>query len=615
MKMPSRNTALELAKQPANPRSLIASAVQVNATDILSWRVWALGRDEAWQRELWRLYDNVGEFRFASNWVGSACSRCRIYVADVDENGKIGGETKDPEVAALANTMLGGPAQKAELLRLMGVNLTVGGEFYIIGQSGRGTAEDKWFVTTPAQLKRWAGGVTYQGPDGPLQLLDNTDMIIRVWTPHPARTWLADSPARSSMNILIEIERLTRFVFSQIDSRLFSAGLLTIPTEMDFDGNDEDQGAADSLMAKLAEAGTASLKGEGSAAGIFPMVIEVPMEALGKIELVKLDSPLSEQAMALRKEAILRFAYSMDFPPEIMTGQGAANHWSAWYIDENGIKVHIEPIMGRVCDALTQAYLIGALKKLGKDPKRFTYNFDTAGLTLRPTRLQDAINLYKENLLSWQAVLEAGYFRLDQHMSPEESAEIWLRQVGIQDPTLLASPSFRGATGIPVSVDISDAPPPPPPVTAHAQDNPLQPLPARQVSAPGQAATNAAQGRGIQASAARPETLVLIASANLTILRALELAGGRMTDRSRNWDSVPKHERHTLLRTDGQDQVDRLLSGAWTHVPTWAPNTGVDPEALTKVLATFTGDLLRNSEPYVPDRLVDRLREQGFLGD
>jgi hypothetical protein len=611
----NRREALKEAERPANPRSLIASAVQVQAADVLSWRSWALGRDEAWQRELWRLYDNIGEFRFAANWVGSACSRCRIYVADVDEYGTVGGETKDPDVAALANTMLGGPAQKAELLRLMGINLTVGGEFYIIGQSGRADGEDKWYVTTPAQLKRWAGGVTYYGPDGPMQLMNNMDMIIRVWTPHPARTWLADSPARSAMNILIEIERLTRFVFSQIDSRLFSAGLLTIPADMDFDDNDGDQGAADSLMAKIAEAGTASLKGEGSAAGIFPMVVEVPIDALGKIQLVKLDSPLSDQARGLRSEAILRFAYSMDFPPEIMTGIAAASHWSAWYIDENAVKTHIEPILGRIVDALTQAYLVGAIKKLGKDPKRFTYAFSTAGLSLRPTRLQDAINLYKENLLSWEAVLEAGYFRLDQKMSQAESAEIFLRQVAIQDPTQLSSPSYAAAAGVPVSVEVSAGPPPPPPIVARAQDNPLQPLPERQTTPPGQNPTPPHQGRGIQASATRPETLVLIASANLTVLRALELAGGRMTDRSRNWDSVPKHERHTLLRTSGQDQIDKLLTGAWTHVPAWSEQAGVDATAVTKALETYTSQLLLTSQPHVPDALVERLRQQGFLGD
>ena len=108
-------------------------------------------------------------------------------------------------------------------------------------------------------------------------------------------------------------------------------------------------------MVKLAAAGVASLRGEGSAAGILPDHHRGAPEALGKLQLIKFDTGLSEQAIELRKEAILRFAYSMDFPPEIMTGQDAANHWSAWYVDENAIKVHIEPPMGRICDASHEA--------------------------------------------------------------------------------------------------------------------------------------------------------------------------------------------------------------------------------------------------------------------
>jgi hypothetical protein len=622
----SRKQALELASAPANPRSLIASAVQVQVGDLLSWKSWALGRDEAWQRELWRLYDNVGEFRFAANWVGSAMSRCRIYVAEINEDGSYGPETTDPDVLALNNSMLGGPAQKAELFRLMGINITVGGEFYIIGKSGRSTiptpvpgsqSADEWFVTTPAQLKRWAGGVTYYGPDGPMQLLNGVDMIIRVWTPHPARTWLADSPARGAMQILIEVERLTRYVASQIDSRLFSGGLLPIPDNMDFQSEDDQMGAADSLMSKLAEAGTASLKGEGSAAGIMPMVIEVPPESLGKIALIKFDSGLSQQALDLRKEAIQRFAYSMDFPPEVITGQGSSNHWSAWYIDENAIKVHIEPPLTRICAALYTAYLYNGLIKLGKDPAKFGYQIDTSGLTVRPTRLQDAINLFKEGILGPDAVLEAGYFRQDQKMTEDESAQIFGRLVAIQDPSQLQSPSFAKMTGIPAGVEVNApaAPPPPPPHDTHAQDNPLQPLPERATTPPGQTGKPVQQTQGLQASSVRPETLVLAALTNQTVLRALELAGGRMTDRSGVFNGTPKHERHLLLRTNGQEQINKLLAGAWTHVPSWSDQAGVDADRVTEILESYTTQLLRTSQPHDANNLLERLRREGLIDD
>ena len=68
-------------------RSLVASAARIKM-DGLGWRTYRFG-DDTWQTEAWRLYDIVGELRFVANWIGSACSRVRIYVAQVDDNGRV----------------------------------------------------------------------------------------------------------------------------------------------------------------------------------------------------------------------------------------------------------------------------------------------------------------------------------------------------------------------------------------------------------------------------------------------------------------------------------------------------------------------------------------------
>lgn len=612
-----RRSAAEAAARPTTPNSLIASAVEINYDDLLSWRTYRLGRDEVWQRELWRLYDIVGELRFAANWVGSMMSRVRIYVAEVDENGKIGPETDDPEIQALANNMLGGPTAKAEALRLMGIDITVCGEFYIVGYAGRGTDDDQWYIVTPSELTRWQGGVFYNSVDGPIQLLDNTDMIVRVWTPHPRRIWLADSPAHGAMNIIVELERLTKYIFSQIDSRLIGGGLLPIPEGLDFPDEDGSKGAADSLMAKLAQAGMASLRGEGSAAGVLPVIIEVPPEALGKLQLVQFDTGLSEQAMALRKEAIERFAYSMDFPPEIMTGLGASNHWSAWYIDENAVKVHIEPPMTRVCDALTKATLIPSLKKMNKDPKRYCYWFDTSGLTIRATRLEDAINLFKLGILSPEAVLEAGYFRPDQAQSEALKAETFGKLVAVQDPQVLADKAFRKMVGISAFIPddstvgaqpmVGPPPPPPPPKTGTPPGR--QPTPERPAVAPGRDKEPVT----VTSSATAGE-LALLASANLVVLRALELAGGRLISRQNRFPDIPKTEIHTKMRVVDEERVGELLAGAWSFVPELAQYLdNITAEELTSALYDYTSALLRTGQPHRPDSMLDSLRRRGLV--
>lgn len=612
----NKPTAVAAANQPPSKTSLIASAIEISYADLVSWRTYRLGRDEVWQRELWRLYDIVGELRFAANWVGSMMSRVRIYIAEVDETGAIGPETTDPDLLAVSNNLLGGPQAKAEALRLMGIDLTVCGEFYIVGYAGRANGEDSWYIVTPSELNRWASGVFYNSIDGPIQLLDNVDMLIRVWTPHPRRVWLADSPAHGAMNIIVELERLTKYVFSQIDSRLFGGGLLLIPDDMDFPDEDGTEGAADSLMAKLAKAGMASLRGEGSATGILPVIAEVPKDALGKIQLITFDTGLSAQALELRKEAIMRFAYSMDFPPEIMTGLGASNHWSAWYIDENAVKVHIEPPMGRVCDALTKAILIPACKKLGKDPKRFTFAFDTSGLTVRATRLEDALNLYKEGILGPEAVLEAGYFRKDQAMTDAEAADKFGKLAAIQDPQLMADKDFRKMIRVDsffpdsstVGTQPLTGPPPPPPNQTGALPSARQPIPDRQ-SAPATPVKRPASA--VTASSA--VALAIISGANLAVLRALELAGGRLLTRSQRFPETPKTEIHTMV-TVQDSQTQALLAGAWTFVPAWADSIGgVDIQDMVEALDDYTTELLLHSKPHNPDSLLDDLRRRGLI--
>src|SRR5262245_11756986 len=85
-------------------KSLVASAIRTNLTD-LSYNLWRF-RDESWQRELWRFYDIIPEFGFAARWVGQCCSKVRIYVAKVDELGRVQSEVKDPRINALADTLL-----------------------------------------------------------------------------------------------------------------------------------------------------------------------------------------------------------------------------------------------------------------------------------------------------------------------------------------------------------------------------------------------------------------------------------------------------------------------------------------------------------------------------
>ncbi len=634
-----RQRAIEVAPPiHQTPNSLVASAARIKNFEGAGWRSYKFG-DDSWQQEAWRLYDIIGELRFIANWVGSACSRVRIYVAQVDDNGRIQKEVTNKKIAGLSDTLFGGPPAKAEALRMLGINLTIAGDAYIIGRSTDDPKSDEWYVVSCSELKRYSrtGVVELQTYDGqPEKLNPNQDMIIRVWTPHPRRNLWADSPTRAAMPMLWEVERLTRYVFAQIDSRLVSAGLMFIPKELSFpdevDENGDPLTGAEGLTQRLMKTGSASLKGEGTAAGVVPTFAEAPLEALGKMELIQFTSELSKQALELRSEALRRLALSMDIDPSILTGVGDANHWGAWQIMEGQIKIHIEPLMTRICDALTTAYLQPALKTLKEDEDRYIFWFDTAPLTVRPERLKDTREMYDAGLVSRATVLLSGDYKISDAPSTEEDLERFTRELMLRDPNLFQIPAIRKVAGYTDEVlppntvfppqggmgGAGPPPPPAPPTGISETAGPPIPLQTEAQNAPG---GPPAVPSGVTASISQPEYTVEDASmfvvANAAVLRALELVGKRLLSRQNRatFSSVPQHDLHTCIAITGSDHAQRLLGGAWDHLHTLAEQMvpGVDAQGLGGVLNEYCIQLMSQQRQHHPQLLFRVLQHRGFF--
>ena len=617
-----------------SPQSLVASAVRIKNLDGRAWPAYKVG-DTSWQQEAWRLYDIIGELHFVASWIGSACSRVRIYVAEVDTNGRIQQEVPErrKKIAGLADTLFGDPAHKAEALRLLGINLTIAGDAYIVGR-GKDVDSDEWYVLSCAELKRYTrtGVVEMTSYTGEPEKLDPArDMIIRIWTPHPNHALWADSPTRSAMPMLWEIERLTRYVFSQIDSRLVSAGLLPIPKEVSFPDEDVEIPGAEGLTQVLMKTGSASLRGEGTAAGVVPTIVEMPLEALGKIELIQFGSELSKQALELRAEALRRFALSMDIDPSILAGAGEANHWGAWQIMEGQIKVHIEPLMTRICDALTTAYLQPALKVLGDDPDRYIFWYDTAPLTVRPERLKETQELYRDGIVSADAVRLYGDYKISDAPGIDENLEKFTRELMLRDPNLFQIPAVRKVAGFtdeilpPETVVTPQAPgmpgagppPPPPPPTgiSPTAGGPIPQVTEAQNAPGGPPPAPAGTPAGVTASASVTPLNVFVV-ANATVLRALELAGKRLVgNANRTQFSAPTYELHTKCKVNGNEHAAKLLNGAWDHLAVLAEQ--VDPDinvaGLQDALDRYCSTLLVREKAHHPLLLKEYLTRAGLI--
>lgn len=586
-------------------------------------------RDLEWQNEAWRHYDICGEFRFAANRHGAAVSRCRIYLAELDQFGRPGQEVdpeKDPKLAAIPEGLFGGPAAKAQALRTIGISEYVAGECYTVAIGGKGGQPDKWFVTSSKALERQAGQITAKIPmrlGGGMQVLvKGQDLLTRLWTEHPRLFDVADSPARAVLPTLREIERLTQLVFSQIDSRLASAGLLLFREGVDFPRADKEKpGGLLGLQEMILEAAKANLQGAGSAAGIIPIMATIPGggevrgDAIANaVAHIKFDTPIQEGLDKKLDQAIRRLALGLDIAPEDLLGQGDANHWGSWQIEESSIKLFIEPVLVRMCDAFYSTYGSGAVKLLGKDPANYTFWYDTAPLTVRPNRFEDALQLWDRLVISDEALRAAGNF--DEDDAPDQDAKnkaltderlrqlVWLAVKA--NPALLSAPGIARVLGFPdkiIEMGLASVPaaPPMPPDQGMGQAGYPELPPGQEAGAageipamPAQQTTPAQQGnRGFAA---------MLPAAEQIVLRALEVAGKRQLTRASRgrYGDVEAFELHVQLPVSDRDRADELLAGAWSTVPNLAAHYQVPPAELERLLREYCVELLAHGYAHDP---------------
>lgn len=605
--------------RPAN--ALIGAAVPINLTDASSWQMFKIG-DHRWQHEAWRHYDMCGELRFVVNWIGNAVSRCRMYAAQVGSDGVVGDEVTDARVRTIAETMFGTPAAKAQAQRLLGINMMVAGDVFIVAEGYQNAKDDKWYVCSSAEVFRRGDdimvkrSITHGG--GTYKLNPQTDLLIRAWNPHPRRYDAADSTTRAILPVLRELEQATKRVFAELDSRLAGAGMLLVPDGIDFPRQPGDPQGVDGLVAVLTRTMATSLQQRDSAAALVPIILQASPEALDKIKHLTFDSSLSEHISTMRKDAVGRMAMSLDIPPEVLTGMGGSNHWSSWQIEESSIKIHIEPLLIQLADALNIGYFQPALKAAGiANPEKMTLWFDIAALTVRPNRSDQALQFVEKGIISDASARDNAAFTDDD--APDEKERVYKIVAALlqAQPAYAADPEVQKVLGLP-KIAAPAAPGAPPDDGSLMPGDPgydqagTEPADAGNRALPSVQEAESGQVAGkklgaLAASIRRDSDDALFYASDAAVRRALELAGGRLVPgpmRARY--AVPKHELHTR-RLAEDARVPALLAGAWTHVREQAVELAIDPDALEQLLGGYCTELLTRGVAHDPEMLRSTL--------
>lgn len=600
-----------------SPTSLIAAARRLTTRPAISS---STRSTPGWASQAWEYYDLCGEYRYAADWVGAMLSKATLYVADAQNDGE---RVETGPAFETLDALYGGVEGQSEMLKAFGVHLTVPGECYLVGWVANGI--DRWAVVASSELTSRGGN--YYISRKRLES-ETPPFVMRLWRPHPRRHNEANSPSRAVLPILSELLGLTKHVASQIDSRLTGAGILWVPQEMTFptrpqtngDSTRPEPNTADRFVDLLFDVAATAVENQESAEARIPLAITAPRDDIAAVKHMTFSTPLDEQAINLRNEAVRRLALGLDMPPEVLTGSADLNHWNAWAVDDAAIKVHAEPALSLIAASLTEGYLRPLLAdEPGTDPQRYYVAADTSSIRLRPNRSAEAIEIYDRGELSAQVLRrETGF---DEDDAPDETEQQgWLTKKVAQGSTTpeLVAQALR-ILGAPfndeqVGGDGTEAP-----SDRSLEDHPTRDMPALPAAgAPGQITQYASDHalvdlyrrlesvpKTVGAEAMLQELVVSTARARLEAaaeqmaFRALERAGNRLKTRLNGSrpEGVAASELYLFVPcTTGT--VDYLLTDAFTHVERFCPDLGIEPDCLTRALDSYCRVLLTEQKPH-----------------
>jgi len=598
-----------------------------------------------WQYEAYRQINICGEARFAATLFASLASRAEIGVSEPNAlRRKAVWVTSGREVDAL-NELAPTVRERTKLIRDYMLHRTIAGECYLIARDRQPTdpeynerrSDPVWEIVAVTELRKTGVGenAVWSVRHDNQQWIDlaEGDPVIRMWNPDPEDRREAWSPFRSLLPTLREIEWLTKHIFTQVKSRLMSAGVWFLPENLTFpppppdavEGGEQaiaQMNEAEQFMVSLAASSMQMLDDEEVS---FPSVVMADAAALGSIEqdkLIQFWSDIDDKAMTLRSDAVRRFALGMDLPPEQVLGSsgvavsgaggsaGSVNHWGEWANEEKTIAGHIEPALDDLVDVLTTSFLRNAVDGTDK-----VIAYDGSGLRMKQDRSKEAIQWYQMGVLKASVALRETGFDPENDMMDDTEHRLWLlnRIAGGS-----ATPEQVQAALTLLGAPLPDIAPPSDeaderdaaasaPATKPAPELPGRTLPPSLEDNP---VTGPPQGDHDHNPAPYAlNTPALVAASEVLVLRALEKAGNRLlNDGKRGKDrdrTTPVHLAHCVvgpvMALGASDFDFGLAQTVFAELP------AVQRARIESRLARYCASLYAQAAPYTREGLIEAL--------
>jgi hypothetical protein len=488
--------ALRVVRRPKSAARRTLTAASMPITDPnKALRAGNRGVRNDWQEAAWDAYEMVGELSYYGSWRANSCSRCRLVASDVDPvTGLPTGATENPRVSDIVRAIAGGPLGQAQYISRATECLTVPGEYWTLVAYLGATDADKnpvatWLVLNRGDIKTsgGSGGGSVIMPDGEEYTLKlPQDTIFRVWNPRARKAWEADSPVRACLPTLREIIRTTKTIDKANKSRLIGNGILFVPHEMSLPSSQAPTSAGkpdgapytppptmvgtpavDQLQTLLVQTAMVAVEDEESMSAHMPVIAAVPGEQTKNILHLKFDDQVTEVAIKTRTDAIKRLAMGLDVSPERLLGVGeTSNHWSAWAIGDEDVRLHIAPVMETICQALNEQVLRPMLEREGIDPDAYLIWYDSSELTADPDKTDEATAAFDRGAITADAYRDfLGLGESGYDFATLDGWQQWAVDKVSQDPALMQTllPLLPTLDGV-IEADMFPALEAPPPV-------------------------------------------------------------------------------------------------------------------------------------------------------
>lgn len=317
-----------------------------------------------WQSMAWNYRELIGELGTGIEYMANIQSKVNFVVGvvtDADEPAMPGSETYQaaPQhvVQAAEEALNALPFRNGYAFTgVLSTCLRVTGEAWLHGQTVKG--RERWSVRSSDEVIAVSNGlgiVDMPGvPPRPVKS-DGSEVLLRVWKPHPRYSKLADSPLRRMLDTCEDIVLIGRELRAAARSRVAANGILLVPDGMEIVRKPD--GSRNDFQTELEFTMLAPISNEGDAGAVVPVVMKGPAEQLEKVRHIVLARETSKDLIDKLESSLLRLREGMDMPPDANQSVRDMNHWSAWSVSQENWKNYLEPGTRLIDDSLTEAYL------------------------------------------------------------------------------------------------------------------------------------------------------------------------------------------------------------------------------------------------------------------